>query len=160
MAPYCAIPRDYLSDTPLLRAMGFLVSQHGQWGAIPPSPLFSAFPPWRAREVEARYPRTKGVSQRYLRDTLAKQGKWVRYPPLRYYLERVLRDRGGGVSRIGLPSTGVWVSLGFASVCGKARTWLERRRWRTKVSLTLSISQKKPREGCNCRFPKKNCTEA
>ena len=36
VAPYCAIPRDYLSDTPLLRAMGFLVSQHGQWGAIPP----------------------------------------------------------------------------------------------------------------------------
>ena len=26
VAPYCAIPRDYLSDTPLLRAMGFLVS--------------------------------------------------------------------------------------------------------------------------------------
>ena len=36
MAPYCTIPRDYLSDTPLLRAMGFLVSQHGQLGAIPP----------------------------------------------------------------------------------------------------------------------------
>ena len=26
VTPYCAIPRDYLSDTPLLRAMGFLVS--------------------------------------------------------------------------------------------------------------------------------------
>ena len=39
VAPYCAIPRDYLSDTPLLPAMGFLVSQHGQLGAI--SPLFS-----------------------------------------------------------------------------------------------------------------------
>ena len=54
VAPYCAILRDYLSDTPLLRDMGFLVSQHGQLGAIPP------------------------------------------YPPLRYYLERVLRDMGGG----------------------------------------------------------------
>ena len=31
--------RDYLSDTPLLRAIGFLVSQHGQLGAIP-LPLF------------------------------------------------------------------------------------------------------------------------
>ena len=30
VAPYCALPRDYLSDTPLLRAMGFLVSRHGQ----------------------------------------------------------------------------------------------------------------------------------
>ena len=43
VAPYCAIPRDYLSDTPLLPAMGFLVSQHGQLGAIPPAP-FESFP--------------------------------------------------------------------------------------------------------------------
>ena len=44
MAPYCAIPRDYLSDTPLLRVMGFLVSQHGQLGAIPPPPFSERFP--------------------------------------------------------------------------------------------------------------------
>ena len=44
VAPYCAIPRDYLSDTPLLRAMGFLVSQHSQKGAIPPPPFLSVFP--------------------------------------------------------------------------------------------------------------------
>ena len=56
MAPYCAIRRDYLSDTPILRDMGCLVSQHGQLGAIPP-PFFSErFPPWRACEVEVRYP--------------------------------------------------------------------------------------------------------
>ena len=66
VAPYCAIPRDYLSDTPLLRAMGFLVSQHGQLGAIPPPP-FWAFPPWRTCEVEVRYPPQKG----YLSDTCA-----------------------------------------------------------------------------------------
>ena len=29
VAPYSAIPRDYLGDTPLLCAMGFSVSQHG-----------------------------------------------------------------------------------------------------------------------------------
>ena len=70
VAPYCAIPRDYLSDTPLLRAMGFLASQHGQLGAIP-HPLSERFPPWRACEVEVRYPPpSKGVSQRYWRDTL------------------------------------------------------------------------------------------
>ena len=45
VAPYCAIPRDYLSDTPLLRAMGFLVSQHGQLGAIPPPPFLRVSPP-------------------------------------------------------------------------------------------------------------------
>ena len=44
VATYCAIPRDYLSDTPLLRAMGFLVSQHGQLGAIPPPPFSERFP--------------------------------------------------------------------------------------------------------------------
>ena len=97
---YCSIPRDYLSDTPLLCAMGFLVSQHGQLGAIPPPP-FWALPPWRACEVEVQYsppPPPKGVSQRYWRDTLWKQGKWVRDPPLWYYRnnpQRVLRDMGG-----------------------------------------------------------------
>ena len=76
--------------------MGFLVSQHGQLGAIAPPPLLSVSPLESIREVEVRYPPpSKGVSQRYLRDTLLKHGKWVRYPPLRYYLERVLRDRGG-----------------------------------------------------------------
>ena len=44
VAPYCAIPRDNLSTTPLLRAMGFLVSQHGQLGAIPPPPFLSVSP--------------------------------------------------------------------------------------------------------------------
>ena len=44
VAPYCAIPRDYLSDPPLLRAMGFLVSQHGQLGAIPPPHFLSVSP--------------------------------------------------------------------------------------------------------------------
>ena len=44
LAPYCAIPWDYLSETPLLRAMGFLVSQHGQLGAIPPPPSLSDSP--------------------------------------------------------------------------------------------------------------------
>ena len=99
VAPYCAIPRDYLSDTPLLRAMGFLVSQHGQLGAIPPSPFSERFPLGEHAKWRCDTPPSKGVSQRYLRDTLWKQGKWVRYPPLRYYLERVLRDRG--VSRTG-----------------------------------------------------------
>ena len=48
---------------PLLRAMGCLVSQHDQSGAIP-RPLLSLFPAWRAFEVEVRYPPppTKGVA--------------------------------------------------------------------------------------------------
>ena len=68
--PYCAIPRDYLSDTPLLRAMGFLVSQHGQLGAIPPAPFLSVSPLGEHAKWRCDTPPSKGVSQRYLRDTL------------------------------------------------------------------------------------------
>ena len=95
VAPYCAIPRDYLSDTPLLRAMGFLVSQHGQLGAIPPPPFLSVLPLKSMRSGGAIPPPTKGVSQWYLRDILRKQGKSVRYPP------RKGIARYGGVSRTG-----------------------------------------------------------
>ena len=63
-------------DTPFPFSECLPLGEHAKWRCNTPSP-------------------PKGVSQRYL------QGKWVRYPPLRYYLERVLRDRGGGVSRAG-----------------------------------------------------------
>ena len=62
MAPYCAIPRDYLSDTPLLRAMGFLMSQHGQLGAIPPLPFLSASPVESMRSGGAIPPLRRGIS--------------------------------------------------------------------------------------------------
>ena len=62
VAPYCAIPRDYLSDTPLLRAMGFLVSQHGQLGAIPPPPFLSASPLESMRSGGAIPPLKRGIS--------------------------------------------------------------------------------------------------
>ena len=70
VAPYRAIPRDYLSDTPLLRAMGFLMSQHGQLGAIPP-PFSGRFPlgehaKWRCDTLRPP-PHKKG----YLSDTCA-----------------------------------------------------------------------------------------
>ena len=67
VAPYCAIPRDYLSDTPLLCAMGFLVSQHGQLGAIPPPPFLSVSPLESMRSGGAIPPPQKG----YLSDTCA-----------------------------------------------------------------------------------------
>ena len=66
VAPYRAIPRDYLSDTPLLRAMGFLVSQHGELGAIPPFPFLSLSPLESMRSGGAIPPPQKG----YLSDTL------------------------------------------------------------------------------------------
>ena len=64
VAPYCAIPRDYLSDTPLLRAIGFLVSQHSQKGAIPPSPFSERFPPLGEHaKWGCDTPPSKGASQ-------------------------------------------------------------------------------------------------
>ena len=72
VAPYCAIPRDYLSDIPLLRAMGLFVSQHGQLGAIPPPPFPSVSPVESIRSGGAigPPPRQKKVFQRYWHDTL------------------------------------------------------------------------------------------
>ena len=52
---------------PLLRAMGFLVSQHGQLGAIPPPPFLSVSPLESMRSGGAIPPPQKG----YLSDTCA-----------------------------------------------------------------------------------------
>ena len=64
-------------------------------GCDTPSPFSERFPHEEHAKWRCDTPPLKGVSQRYWRDTLWKQGKWVLYPPLRYYLERVLRDMGG-----------------------------------------------------------------
>ena len=94
VAPQCGIPQDYLGPTaiPLLRAMGFLVSQHGQIGAIPPPPFQSVFPVESMQSGGAIPTPRSG----YLSDTCARssenQAKRMRYPPLRYHLDRVLRD--------------------------------------------------------------------
>ena len=81
MAPYCAILRDYLSDTPLLCAMGFLVSQHGQLGAIPPPPFLSVSPLESMQSGGAIPPPQKG----YLSDTCAipyeNRASWCDTPP-------------------------------------------------------------------------------
>ena len=57
-------------DTPLSRYMGFLVSQHGQLGAIPPPPFLSVSPLEGMRSglsQEVRYP--PPPQKGYLRDT-------------------------------------------------------------------------------------------
>ena len=102
MAPYCTTPRDYLSDTPLLRAMGFVCLNMTNSVSYP-FPVFWAFPlgehaKWTCEvDVRLRAPPTKGVSQSYLRDITWKQLKIGAIPPLRFYLEKTLRDMGGGV---------------------------------------------------------------
>ena len=65
-------------------------------GCDTPPPLSERFPLWRACEVEVRYPPPQ---KGYLSDTGAipyeNKAKACDTPPLRYYLERVLRDMGG-----------------------------------------------------------------
>ena len=48
VALYCAMSRDYLSDTPLLRAMGFFGRLNMTNWVRYPLPLVRAFPSWRA----------------------------------------------------------------------------------------------------------------
>ena len=70
VAPYCAIPRDYLSDTPLLRAMGVLGVSTWPIGCDTPSPFSEPFPLGEHANWRCDTPPSKWVSQRYLRATL------------------------------------------------------------------------------------------
>ena len=72
MAPYCAIPRDYLSDTPPIARYGVLGVSTWPIVCDAPSPFLSVSPldSMRSGGAIPPPPPTKGVSQRYLRDTL------------------------------------------------------------------------------------------
>ena len=99
VAPYCAIPRDYLSDTPLLRAMGLLVSQHGQLGAIPPPPFLSVSPLESMRGEGAIPPVLRGISAILVRYPMRKRQMGA-IPPSAILSQKGIA-RYGGVSRIG-----------------------------------------------------------
>ena len=99
VAPYCAIPRDYLSDTPLLRAMGLLMSQHGQLGAIPPPAFLSISPLESMRSGGAIPPLKRGISAILARYPM-KTRQMGAIPPSAI-LSRKGIARYGGVSRTG-----------------------------------------------------------
>ena len=90
VAPCCTILRDYLGDIPLLRTMGFLVSQHGQLGAICPPPFLS-FSPLESMRSGGPIPPPQSISAILARYHM----KTRQMGAMRYYLEKVLRDRGG-----------------------------------------------------------------
>ena len=99
VAPYCAIPRDYLSESPLLRAMGFLCHNMANWVRYPP-PFSERFPPWRACKAEVRYPPLKrGISAILARYPM-KTRQMGAIPPSAI-LSRKGIARYGGVSRTG-----------------------------------------------------------
>ena len=85
---------------PIARYGVFWHLNMANWVRYPPPPFLSVSLLGEQAKWRGDTPPSKGVSQRYWRDTLSKQGKSVRYPPLRYSLERVLCDMGG-VSRTG-----------------------------------------------------------
>ena len=99
MAPYRAIPRDYLSDTPPLRAMGFLVSQHGQLGAIPPPHFLNVSLLESMRSGGAIPPLKRGISATLAR-YLMKTRQMGAIPPSAI-LSRKGIARYGGVARSG-----------------------------------------------------------
>ena len=104
VASYCAIPWDYLSDTPYCPLWVFFgvsdMTNSGQY----PLPFAEPFPPWRACEVEVPYPPPPPPKKKgYLSNTCAilyeNKAKWVRDPSA--ILSRKGIARYGGVSRIG-----------------------------------------------------------
>ena len=88
-----------LSDAPLLRAMGFLVSQHGQLGAIPPPPFLSVSPLESMRSGGAIPPLKRGISAILARYHM--KTRQVGAIPPSAILSRKGIARYGGVSRTG-----------------------------------------------------------
>ena len=91
--------QDYLSDTPLLRAMGFLVSQHGQLAAISPSAFSELFPlgehaKWRC---DTPPPQRRGISAILARYPM-KQGKKACDTPLCDRISKGYCAIWGGIS--------------------------------------------------------------
>ena len=88
---------------PPIRAMGFLVSQHGQLGAIPPSPFSERFPLGEHAKWRCVYPpRKRGISAILARYPM-KTRQMGAIPPSAI-LSRKGIARYGGVSRTGLLS--------------------------------------------------------
>ena len=101
----CALTGPVLRDTarlsqryPPLARYGFWVPQHTQLGAITPPPFSECFP--RGDHAKRRCdtpPPQRGISAILARYPM-KTRQLGAIPPLRYYLEKVLRDRGGDIS--------------------------------------------------------------
>ena len=87
---------------PVVRYGGFWCLNMADWVRYP-LPLFSAFPPWRAGEVEVRYPpppQKRGISAILARYPF-KTRQMGAIPPSAILSRKGIARWGGGVSRIG-----------------------------------------------------------
>ena len=115
----CTLSGPVLRDTarlsqrypPSLRAMGFLGSEHGKLGAIPPPPFLSVFPLESMRSGGAIPPPQRGISAILARYPM-KTRQMGAIPPFAILSQKGIA-RYGGVSRTGplslylvAPSTG------------------------------------------------------
>ena len=97
MAPYCAIPRDYLSDTPLLRAMGFWCLNMTNWVRYP-LPLSLRISPLESmRSGGAIPPLKRGISAILARYPM-KTRRTGAIPPSAILSRRGIARYGGGIS--------------------------------------------------------------
>ena len=93
MAPYCAIPRDYLSDNPPFARYGVLGVSTWPIGCDTPSPFSEPFP----RGEHATWGSdTPPVPQQYLRDNTWKLGKKGAMPPSAIISKMYCTIWGGG----------------------------------------------------------------
>ena len=98
---------------PQLRAMGFLVSQHGQLGAIPPPPFLSISPVESIRSGGAIPPPKRGISA-ILAQYPMKTRQMGATPPSAILSQKgIVRQRG--VSRTGpsvlIPHDNLWFMI-------------------------------------------------
>ena len=99
VAPYCAIPRDYLSDTPYCTLWGFWCLNMANWVRYPPPPYLSVSPLESMRSGGAIPPLKRGISAILARYPM-KTRQMGAIPPSAV-LSRKGIARYGGVSRTG-----------------------------------------------------------
>ena len=147
VAPYCAIPRDYLSDTPPAIAR-YGVFGVATWpiGCDTPSPFSENFALGEHAKWRCDTPPSKGVSQRYLRDTLWKQRKSLIFFSLVFWYSLVFSNQGNSLVFWVFLAVFLCFSRDFMG-CGGVRNSLVF--WVVFLGIYLNTKEKKIRDGCD-----------
>ena len=97
MAPYCATPRDYLSDTPLFARYGVFGASTWPIGCGTPSPFSERFPLGEHAKWGRDTPHKRGISAILARYPM-KKGKKGAIPPLCDTISKGYCTIWGGIS--------------------------------------------------------------